>query len=139
MSTQRRILVFAAAALAIVTLASCSSAKHPASQPIHLSGIFGIVVVNDPLYESSLTQLPDGFGLDAFRPWDADVIVLVKSAVGANAGKVVAIARSGQSALQVSLPPGTYVLTAMGLSSETTKVIVRPGQYTRTVIRLILF
>ena len=141
MST-RSVLVALTAVLVAVTLASCSSTKHPAPQPSHASGIFGIVVMNNPTNMTSLptsSPLPDGFGLDTDRPTNAPVTVLVKATTGTNAGKVVATVKPTAALFTVALPPGSYILSARDTDFQPTRVTVRAGQYTKTIFRLIAF
>jgi hypothetical protein len=126
----------------VLALASCGSQSSPTSTPSGTSsGVRGIVLFSGGPYIASSSPLPDGFGttkLGRPYPW---VTVEVRVKTGPGAGQVVAkVKPDAQALFTISLPAGTYVLAPLvpknGPFPMPTTIVVEPGRYARTIVRV---
>ena len=140
MARQRVLIGVLAVTLALV-LVSCGNPKPPAAASTPASGIFGIVVINDPTMQTARptpSPLPAGFGLSAERADAYPVAILVKAVDGSRAGKVVAVVHPAHALFRVAVPPGRYVLALKeSVGAFPSRVTVTAGQYTRVIFSLL--
>jgi hypothetical protein len=110
-------------------------------QPTPASGIFGIVVINDPLEQTAMPTplpLPEGFGLSPDKADAYPVTILVKAVGGSEAGKVVAVVHPAHALFRVGVPPGRYVLDVKeNVGAFPSDVTVIAGRYTRVIFHLL--
>ncbi len=116
---------------ALLSLASCGRAARPqtTAPPSPSSGIYGIAVTGPLGLTTKPSPLPGGFGKSLNVPI-ANARLVVKDGGGAVVARATA---DEQGIFRLSLPPGTYAVWGTSLSKVKTKVVVKPGTYTRAV------